>query len=98
MAGKAVVYTDQKNHQKGVYMLKIAIPDAPEYVLGEVASDTEIGGVARCVVSGPNLPANGFPEMGHRITDEDDVDAVAWPHAVEGGVTSQPPIIIIECP
>jgi hypothetical protein len=71
MAG--VVGADHDDDQVGRQSVEVAVIETPQHVLGAIAADAEVGGVARGVKLLPHLAPGAFPRLGDRITDEDEL-------------------------
>ena len=55
--------------------VQFAVVHAPKDVLGAVAADAEVGGVARRVILVPDIRAAVAPEVGDGIAHEQNVNA-----------------------
>ena len=89
-----IVCADHHHGDLGADVFYVAVVQSPQDVLGAVATDSEVHGVALGEVPGPDRFAGVLPGVGDGVADEDQVD-VALGHAlVERGVPLGPPVSI----
>src|SRR5208282_3698979 len=74
----AVVGANHQHDDLGMDAVQLTVFDAPEDVLRAVATDAEVGGVARRVVFVPNRPAFAAPVVSDGIALEQNVNAASF--------------------
>ena len=79
-----IVGTDHDDGRFGLDAVKVAIVQPPNDMLGAVAADSEIHGVALGIMLGPGVFAAAFPALSDGVADENEI-TVSLRHAfVEG--------------
>ena len=68
-----VVDADEDDGNFGFKAVEVAVVEAPEDVLGVIAADAQVEGVAGGVILRPNLFAIAFPALDDGVADEDDL-------------------------
>jgi hypothetical protein len=67
-----VVDADEKDGGFGFQAIEVAVVQAPEDMLGVVAADAEVEGMAGRVIFRPDLFAIALPALSDGVSDEDD--------------------------
>ncbi len=68
-----IIHADEDDRDFGLKAVEVAVVEAPENVLGVVAADAEVEGVAGSVILAPDLLPVAFPALGNGVANEDDL-------------------------
>lgn len=90
----AVVRADHEHGQLGRDTLDITVIQPPKDVLGAIAADAQVDGVARSVVFVPNGLSAAFPAVGDGVADQQHIDVPLGNPLVHLRMAIGPPFVV----
>ena len=90
-----IVGPDHHHGRLGLETREVAVVETPEDVLGAIATDAQVDGVALGVVLGPDLLALPFPTLRDGVADEDQLRLapIGSHRGIETRLTIHPPLV-----